>query len=74
MERELNKHQKEIDAAHALIAEASNRLGDAVKAQDSIGIKAAHALLDSGNKTLAEHLPKLAEISRKIAAGHKKHK
>lgn len=74
LQRDLQKHQKEIDSAHALIAEASSRLGAAVKAQDSIGIKAAHALLDSGNKTLTEHLPKVSEICSKIAIGDKKKK
>lgn len=72
LQLELQKHQKEIDAAHALIAEASNRLGVAVKGNDSVGIKAAHALLDSGNKTLAEHLPKVSEICSKIATGEKR--
>lgn len=66
----MTKHQKEIDAAHALISEASKRLGEAVKTQETVGIKAAHALQDSGNKTLAEHLPKLAEASSRLAAGH----
>lgn len=72
LQQALQKHQKEIDSAHALVAEASNRLGAAVKANDSVGIKAAHALLDSGNKSLAEHLPKVSEICNKIAAGDKR--
>lgn len=64
----MKKYQAEVDSARVLIAEASSRLGEALKKGDTTGIKAAHALLDSGNKTFAENLPKLTDVSNKIAS------
>ena len=53
----MQMHQNQISSVNALIAEAGSRLGEAVKAYDPIGIKAANSWLDSGNKILAERLP-----------------
>ncbi len=69
LEQERNKCVADQKKAEMMISEANNRIAAAVKANKFDDVRAAHAILEAGNKLLSECRKFYKEVTDKLNAG-----